>query len=89
MPLKRRDQLMVGISIVLAFCGTWLFGSQQSVAPEIESAQIAYMEGRFEDLWSEVARGSAELVLHGAHWSADMTPPPIFRKYFLPYFSRT
>lgn len=46
------------------------------------------MEGCFEKLWGKIAESPAELVLHGAHWNGEMTPPPIFEKYFLPYFSR-
>ena len=38
------------------------------------------------DLWPPVAASRAELVLHGAHFSSQMTPPPLFERYFLPYF---
>ncbi|HRU06353.1 MAG TPA: uroporphyrinogen decarboxylase family protein [Candidatus Brocadiia bacterium] len=49
---------------------------------------IRVMEARFEEWWPAVAATSAELVLHGAHWSGDMTPPPLFKRFFLPYFQR-
>ena len=39
------------------------------------------------DLWPEVAVSSAPAVLHGAHFSSDMTPPPLFDRYFRPYLS--
>ena len=39
-----------------------------------------------EQMWPLVAQSSARLLLHGAHFSAAMTPPPIFEEYFIPYF---
>jgi hypothetical protein len=38
------------------------------------------------DLWPAVCLCKAELILHGNHFSTQMTPPPIFERYFLPYF---
>lgn len=38
------------------------------------------------DLWPYVQASGAKLILHGTHFSTQMTPRPIFRQYFLPYF---
>jgi len=38
------------------------------------------------DLWPALCKTNAKLILHGAHFSSQMTPPPIFERYFQPYF---
>jgi hypothetical protein len=38
------------------------------------------------DLWPAACSSQAKLVFHGNHFNTQMTPPPIFEKYFLPYF---
>lgn len=35
-------------------------------------------------MWEVVAQSPCELVLYGAHYDTGMTPPPMFRKHFLP-----
>ena len=40
-----------------------------------------------EQVWPLAAESSAKLLLHGSHFSAAMTPPPIFERYFMPYFT--
>ena len=40
-----------------------------------------------KQLWPAVEASPARLVMHGDHFSSQMTSPPIFEKYFLPYFS--
>jgi len=47
---------------------------------------VTVMEERQRDMWDVVARSPARFVLHGTHFSSDMTPPPIFRVWFLAYF---
>jgi len=37
-------------------------------------------------LWPVIAASPARLLLHGAHLSSQFTPPPLFRKYILPYY---
>jgi hypothetical protein len=37
-------------------------------------------------LWDAVLASPAELVLHGNHFADATTPPPLFRRFFLPYF---
>lgn len=39
------------------------------------------------DLWPVAQNTRAELVMHGVHFSSAMTPPPIFERFFLPYFT--
>ena len=38
------------------------------------------------DLWPVLQASSATLLLHGNHFSSQMTPPPLFERFFLPYF---
>ena len=38
------------------------------------------------DLWPAFAETNARIILHGTHFSSQMTPVPVFEKYFLPYF---
>lgn len=54
---------------------------------EIESL-IAALDALFRrDMWPAAARSAAEILLHGAHFSTQMTSPPIFERWFLPYFA--
>jgi uroporphyrinogen-III decarboxylase len=39
-----------------------------------------------ERLWPVVAASPARIILHGAHFDSQMTPPPLFRKYMTPYY---
>lgn len=39
-----------------------------------------------ERLWPIIAQSPARLVLHGGHLSSQMTPPPLFERYILPYY---
>lgn len=39
-----------------------------------------------ERLWPVVANSPARLILHGAHFDSQMTPPHMFRKYITPYY---
>jgi len=38
------------------------------------------------DLWPALRDSPAYLILHGVHFNTQMTPPPVFERYFLPYF---
>lgn len=75
-------------SIMLLYAGYENFYLHLADFPAKVEALLRVMEKQYEQLWQALASSSAELVLHGAHWSTQMTPPPIFRKYFLPYFQR-
>lgn len=39
-----------------------------------------------ERLWPVIEESPARLILHGAHFSSQMTPPPLFRSYITPYY---
>lgn len=39
------------------------------------------------DLWPMAGLSEAELILHGNHFSSQMTPRPVFEQFFLPYLS--
>jgi len=39
-----------------------------------------------ERLWPVVADSPARLILHGAHFDSQMTPPRQFRQYITPYY---
>jgi len=47
---------------------------------------LAALEAGYRKLWDVVASSPARYVMHGVHFSGQMTPPPIFKRYFLPYF---
>jgi len=45
------------------------------------------MEAVFRrDLWPALCNSEAWLVLHGVHFSSQITPPKLFERYFMPYF---
>ena len=39
-----------------------------------------------EELWPVIANSPARLILHGAHYDTQMTPPRLFKQYITPYF---
>ncbi len=39
-----------------------------------------------ERLWPVILDSPAKLILHGSHFSSQMTPPPVFERYILPYY---
>lgn len=56
--------------------------------PERVEALIRRVDELYRrDLWPAAGASSARLVLHGTHFSTQMTPPRIFDAYFLSYFS--
>ena len=38
--------------------------------------------------WPVLAQSPARLLLHGVHLSSQFTPPPLFKKYVLPYYEQ-
>jgi hypothetical protein len=55
-------------------------------AKEVERL-LAVMEQRDREVvWKLMADSPAELILHGVHFSSQMTPPRIFDRYILPYY---
>ena len=39
-----------------------------------------------ETVWKQMLDSPARLLMHGHHLSSQMTPPPIFERYILPYY---
>jgi uroporphyrinogen-III decarboxylase len=39
-----------------------------------------------ERLWPVIEQSPARMILHGVHFSSQMTPPHLFREYMLPYY---
>jgi uroporphyrinogen decarboxylase-like protein len=73
--------------IMLQFCGYEKFFLHMADFPEKVDLLINHFDRIYRrDIWKVVCDSKAELVLHGAHFSSQMTPPPIFKKYFFPYF---
>jgi len=63
------------------------FYLERADRPELVDRLIEAMNAFWrENVWPAIAASPARLVLHGSHFSGTMTPPPIFRKYFVPYF---
>jgi hypothetical protein len=55
-------------------------------ANEVERL-VAVMTDRFkETVWPHILDSPARLLMHGHHLSSQMTPPPLFRRYILPYY---
>jgi hypothetical protein len=36
-------------------------------------------------LWKVLVESPAKVIIHGSHYDSNMTPPPLFKKYILPY----
>ena len=73
--------------VMLKLAGYENFYYHQCDFPDRTDALIAAIDEVFRrDLWPALTRSSARLVLHGTHFSSQMTPRPLFEKYFLPYF---
>ena len=53
---------------------------------EIEHLLGVMTEVQRERLWPVILDSPARLLLHGVHLSSQFTPPPIFKKYVLPYY---
>lgn len=55
--------------------------------PALVAELVSRLEALYRrDLWGQVMAGGAEIILHGNHFSDAATPPPVFRRFFLPYF---
>jgi hypothetical protein len=48
---------------------------------------LAFMTQRDNSVvWDLIAESPARLILHGVHFSSQMTPPPMFQEYITPYY---
>jgi|BarGraNGADG00312_1021997.scaffolds.fasta_scaffold34042_2 Uroporphyrinogen decarboxylase (URO-D) len=55
-------------------------------ANEFEHLMTVMTQVEKERLWPVVADSPARLILHGAHFDSQMTPPRQFRQYITPYY---
>ena len=47
---------------------------------------VRLLEDRYKDtVWRHMLDSPAQLLMHGHHLSSQMTPPPLFDKYIVPY----
>ena len=53
---------------------------------EFEHLMTVMTQVEKERLWPVVADSPARLILHGAHFDSQMTPPHYFRRYITPYY---
>jgi len=53
---------------------------------EVEHLLDVMTERDRSNLWPVIAESPTQLVLHGAHLSSQMTPPPMFERYITPYY---
>jgi hypothetical protein len=53
---------------------------------EVEHLLCVMVEAQRSNLWPVIFNSPAELVVHGVHLSSQLTPPPLFRKYILPFY---
>jgi len=75
-------------TVALNYAGYERFYLDQTDIHDLLDELIQAIDGVYRDqMWPLAAESGARLLLHGAHFSAAMTPPPIFEKYFIPYFT--
>ena len=75
--------------IMLKWIGYENFYFLQACFPELIDSLILGLEQLYiRDVWPVAQEITAELILHGAHFSESLTPEPVFLRYFLPYFVR-
>ncbi|MDP6052463.1 MAG: uroporphyrinogen decarboxylase family protein [Candidatus Latescibacteria bacterium] len=53
---------------------------------EVERLLALMTQRDREIVWPLIADSPAKLILHGVHFSSQMTPPPIFELFILPYY---
>ena len=55
---------------------------------EVEHLVQTMAQVERERLWPVLAASPTRLLLHGVHLSSAFTPPPLFRRYILPYYEQ-
>ncbi|UCF96076.1 MAG: hypothetical protein JSV89_12920 [Spirochaetaceae bacterium] len=53
---------------------------------EVEHLLEVMVEAQRLKLWPVISCSPAKLVVHGVHLASQLTPPPLFRKYILPFY---
>jgi len=74
--------------IMLDYAGYGNFYFHQADFPDLVDELCRVMESAYEAFWGELAACDLNWILHGAHWSSQMTPPALFEEKFLPYLTR-
>jgi len=73
--------------VMLEYAGYEQFYLHRADFPEAVDGLIAAIDAAYrERMWPLVAAGPAEVILHGNHFSGAVTPPPVFGRWFAPYF---
>ena len=73
--------------IMLRFAGYEQFFYHRADFPDLVGAVIHGLEDLWRrDVWPAVLESKAEIVMHGNHFSSQMTAPPVFEEFMLPYF---
>jgi hypothetical protein len=55
-------------------------------APQVERLVALLADKYRETVWKHMLDSPARLLMHGHHLSSQMTPPPIFERFILPYY---
>ncbi len=55
-------------------------------APQVERLVAVLADKYRETVWKHMLDSPARLLMHGHHLSSQMTPPPIFERFILPYY---
>jgi uroporphyrinogen-III decarboxylase len=53
---------------------------------EVERLVAAITDRYRQTIWQHMLEAPARLLMHGHHLSSQMTPPPLFERYILPYY---
>lgn len=54
---------------------------------EVERLLALMTQRDRERVWPLILDSPAKLILHGSHFSSQMTPPPLFERFILPYYA--
>ncbi len=74
--------------VALEYVGYERFYLDHADRPALLDALIDSINAVYRaQLWPMLERSAGRLILHGTHFSQSMTPPPVFEKYFAPYFA--
>ena len=74
--------------IMLGYAGYGDFYYHQADFPDLVDELRRVMEAKYEEFWPQLGASRAALILHGAHWNTQMTPPRLLAEKFLPYVRR-
>ncbi|MFV1965685.1 MAG: uroporphyrinogen decarboxylase family protein [Pirellulaceae bacterium] len=58
----------------------------QDFPNEVEQLLAVMTQRDKEIVWKTIADSPAKLILHGVHYSSQMTPPDLFQRYITPYY---